>query len=549
MINNKYRNAAILVLTVAAYPLNSYANTDVNLRLEQAEKEIKQLKTKLNGTRAAIKENRTRITESSDRLKINGFISAGVAVNDGDDIEEPYVQVGSDYSTSSISKLGLQTSFKINDRWNAIAQLVSRGTQDYNISAEWAYLSYAPTDRIQLKFGRQRAPFYLLSEYLDVGYALPWTIAPVEMYSLTTSTVDGASLSYDMRLGSSKWTWQMYGGASQGRSEDAKADYKSNDAWGSNLVVEVADWTFRVGYSAGHLEPDADQGGPADQFNEAVESAFNTVAPMYGVESRLNYDGDNLNWDAQYANAGFSYDNGSLLVIGEISNLRVVDSYQPAGDAGYLTIGYRFGRWMPHITYAKFQTDSNSDKEVRALQTFLAETANAAYGSLPPGTPGLVATNTGVNAQLVAQNGLPSGAIPANYVLPTSACATLTCNGSLLAAMGIRDNLLTASSLYGETIYNVLEQRIQQQQSFTLGLVFDVTPGIRAKLQATQYDSFGSSNYQYLTTDSATFSGSQVSVLNGFETVRKDGNGRFVGSPGTAGKSTAIYSFSIDAVF
>lgn len=549
MINNKYRNAAILALTVAANPMNSFADTDVNQRLEQAEKEIKQLKTKLNGTRAAVKENRTRITDSSDRLKINGFISAGVAVNDGDDIEEPYVQVGPDYSTNSISKLGLQTSFKINDRWNAIAQLVSRGTQDYNISAEWAYLSYAPTDQIQLKLGRQRAPFYLLSEYLDVGYALPWTIAPVEMYSSTTSTVDGASLSYDMRLGSSKWTWQVYGGASQGRSEDAKADYKSNDAWGSNLVLEVSDWTFRVGYSAGHLVPDVDKGGPADQFNEAVESAFNTVAPMYGVETSLNYDGNNLNWDAQYANAGFSYYNGSLLVIGEISNLRVVDSYQPAGDAGYLTVGYRFGRWMPHITYAKFQTDSNSDKEVRALQAFLDETAKAAYGSLPPGTPGLVATNVGVNAQLEAQNGLPSGAIPANYVIPASACTTLACNGSLLEAMGIRDNLLTASSLYGETIYNVLEQRIQQQQSVTLGLVFDVTPGIRAKLQATQYDSFGSSDYQYLSTDSATFSGSQVSVLNGFESVKQDGNGRFVGSPGAAGESTAIYSFSIDAVF
>lgn len=527
----------------------SLAASSIEERLENSENKIKILEARLRGTRSAVKENRSRISDASDRLKINGFISAGVAVNDGEKVVEPFTKIDDDYSASSISKSGVQFNFRIFDEWNAVAQLVSKGVNTYQIEAEWAYLNWQVSDSLQFKFGRQRAPFYMLSEFLDVGYALPWTIAPLEMYNLTTSTVDGVSSTYSTRVGPTNFQWLVYAGSSQGEAKEQDASYESNEAIGTNLVMEIDTWLFRVGYSVARLEASAESGGLADQFIQGVSGAVNELGPLYGVVPNFSYDPDDQVFDARYISAGFTYDSGNLLVMGEIANLRLEDSYQPAGDSGYIMVGYRIGKWMPHITFAKSQTDSKSDSEVRALQGFLADTANSIYSSTPPGTPGLAITNAGINSQIVADNGLPAGSIPSNYVLPGTVCTTLTCSTSVLASMGVRDSLLAATTAYGETLYNVLEQRIQEQQSYSIGVVYDVAPGVKAKLQATHYEQFGSATYQYLDLQGASFGGSQVDVINGFKKTSEDGNGRFIGDPGSIDNHTAIYSFSVDAVF
>ena len=87
------------------------------------------------------------------------------------------------------------------------------------------------------------------------------------------------------------------------------------------------------------------------------------------------------------------YDNGSLLVMGEIANLST-ETFQPVGDAGYITVGYRFGRWMPHVTFSKFQTDSKADDRIRAIQEYADAVGKAMYAnSGDPNAPGLIEAN------------------------------------------------------------------------------------------------------------------------------------------------------------
>jgi len=66
-------------------------------------------------------------------------------------------------------------------------------------------------------------------------------------------------------------------------------------------------------------------------------------------------------------------------------------------------------------------------------------------------------------------------------------------------------------------------------------------------LQVTQFERFGSSTFQNLnyTTDAAT----GTRVYSGFSNFTTSGNGRFTGDPGAAGSHTALYAFSVDAVF
>ena len=235
-----------------------------------------------------------------------------------------------------------------------------------------------------------------------------------------------------------------------------------------------------------------------------------------------------------YISAAFMYDDGKLLVLGEIANLSADDTVQPVGDAGYLTVGYRFGKWMPHITYAKFQTDAKNDKQIRAMQAYVDSVGRASYNAA-------LGLNTFINP------GFGAGGSP-GIAISSSACTQPApgCDGTVLAQMSARDTFLQAAQGYGVDIYNNLESQIQQQQSVTLGLTYDVTPRVKAKAQVTHYEGFGDGVYQSI---GATQVNSATTMYSGFNQAVIDGNGRFIGEPGAVGNHTAIYSLSIDAVF
>lgn len=550
MVKKKF-TLALLPLTLcfsSAHVLAAATVDQLEKRIAEQEKQITRLNNTLKGTRAAVKEDRQRIADMQERLKINGFMSVGVATNDGDEVEEAFYGISDNYSTAAISKLGVQFTFEVADNISATAQLVSKGTNDYEVNAEWAYLTYEATNDLRFNIGRQRIPYYLLSEYLDVGYALPWVIAPIEMYNIPIWSTDGISAIYDFDLGPMNFSWQTYAGAGGGFSEQLEADFTQNESWGTNLQMEAGSWTFRVGYNTSKLDADPVAGGPGAELTDAMNTAIDTLVPTLaglGVPVSVaapEWAGGLENLVTDYISGGFMYDNGSLLVLGEIANLSVDDTVQPAGDAGYLTVGYRFGKWMPHVTFAKFQTDSKNDKQVRQLQAYADAVGKGAYGAV---TAPLA--SGGLNASINALLGLGNTA-PYQYIATAStACAGApTCTADTLVLMGIRDSFLEAATGYSETVYNTLENQIQEQQSYTLGLTYDVSARVKAKAQVTHYEGFGSGDYQSL---NSTPLNSSASVYSGFSTTEIDGNGRFSGDPGAAGNHTAVYSLSVDAVF
>ncbi|TNC88840.1 MAG: hypothetical protein CSH49_09930, partial [Alcanivorax sp.] len=71
----KKTSLALLPLTLcfSSLPVLAATTADLEKRLEQQEKQIKRLENRLKGTRAAVKENRSRLSDAADRLKINGF--------------------------------------------------------------------------------------------------------------------------------------------------------------------------------------------------------------------------------------------------------------------------------------------------------------------------------------------------------------------------------------------------------------------------------------------------------------------------------------------
>lgn len=454
--------------------------------LEKYDKEIKKLNKKVKIVRRNQKKGNTKFNNFTDRLKINGFVTAGIATTDG---AGEYKGITNTVSTQPDSIMGLQFKFKINDKVDFTSQIVSRGTEFHDVKADWAFLSYAPNSNHMFRAGRLRNALYTYSDFLGVGYGYPWVRPPLEVYFIPTDSVEGFDYIYSFELGN----WYGYAQAAVGRSVSKEeqllhSDFSTDEYKTLSVRIENDAWMFRIGFAHNHPKITPQPGGNLDQLWGAINQA-KTVATninSYGVPGLLQlFDPsvpDSLPEDfkmtneptAKFVNAGFSYDNGKFFVTGEATYWELKDMVFPAGEGGYLTAGYRFGRFTPHITYGAYYTNSKDDKlrkklsgNVDALSEFIGELTDTASAN-----PAILAFAPFSISDLDPECG---GLLDINGNADTD--ARLSCVADKGAALG--------------GLSSAINQLTVDQKSVTIGLNYDFMPGIRFKVEASKYFDFG----------------------------------------------------------
>lgn len=459
------------------------------------------LDSRLEPIRTAIDKNRDRLSELSERFRLNGFFSTGMAAVDKD-VELAIYDIDNEYSAHSVSRLGVQISFDIDKDMSLTGQFVSRGVSDYDVKAEWAYLTWQPNSAFTFHLGRQRTPYYFLSEYLEVGYAYPWVRPPIELYNIPLSNVDGIGLLHRAKVGEWRFKSQAYLGSSSGYADQLEGSFQQNKAWGGTLFAEWSSWTFRVGFSTSKLDVKGrDEGGVGDLLITGIEAVHlflesQRLTPSQ-IESLQTFVGRPLpdfeplpfeDIESRYVSAGIQFESSQWLMLAEIGRLKIEDFIQPAGDGGYITLGRWFGRWFPYATYGKFYTDRYSDRQIN-----LYKDAALWMGSLASGSE-----ETAAYAQQAT------------------------------------------------ALYNSLVTLVQQQTSYTLGISYDINNRAKAKLEIARYEQMG-----------------QVDLISGFDLVNApsgqivgvaqydavEANGRFSGMPGASGGHIYLVSFAVDATF
>ena len=116
---------------------------------------------------------------SMEDISISGFGSVAVGKSNND---VGYAGYDSEnFNTSQDTLAGIQLDAQINDRAKFVGQVVAYGRYDYDLSVEMAYLSYE-LDWFTVRAGKLRAPLFMYSDYLDVGYAYPMLRPSVEVY-------------------------------------------------------------------------------------------------------------------------------------------------------------------------------------------------------------------------------------------------------------------------------------------------------------------------------------------------------------------------------
>jgi len=353
-----------------------------------------------------IQQIKDKMAAEEQRFKINGFLTAGVNMAD-DNVSGSY-EIEDKPSFSGDSKVGLQVGAQINDRMDATVQLLARGrgaalgnpNDPWEISAEWAYLGYQINDALKVRAGRLRIPFYMTSETLDVGYSYPWVRPPTNMYTTAITAYDGVDVLYDFSTGS--WNHKLQISAGSGASTnntkgdaDQELQVRADDVYTINLTSSYGDWTLRA--MAAHLAIDGNSSVRTDTAIAPTEvdityileatlglppgslppgflmspgldqTAAVNLARLAASGSQftscdldftgtyctpggyLNAEGDDTFY---YYSLGGMYDNGSLLVMAEAAKLTsAATKLFPDIVAMYVTTGYRFGDWMPYVTY------------------------------------------------------------------------------------------------------------------------------------------------------------------------------------------------------
>ncbi|WP_298934318.1 hypothetical protein [uncultured Ramlibacter sp.] len=283
----------------------------------------------------------------------SGFGTVGLTTTNTNDAD--YVIVGQPHGATKKasgevdSKLGVQGTYKLNSTFSGTGQLLTKQNGDGNFKPEleWAYVKAQVSPTLALRAGRMGAPMFAVSDFRDVGYANVWLRPPQEVYGqVPISHIDGVDAVYQMPLGTSNVSAQVFAGQSSSVYEHNDLDVKK--LVGVNLVAELANGvSLRFGHAQGKLT----LSHPA--VNGLVSLLRTT--PYASVGNQM----DATDKGVSFTGIGASYDQNNIIANFEYTKRRT-DSFVPDTTGWYTTFGYRFGKFAPYVTLSQVKQDDSN---------------------------------------------------------------------------------------------------------------------------------------------------------------------------------------------
>jgi len=291
-----------------------------------------------------------------EKLKVSGFATIALSQSDS---KYPYVEgVTEDYSFKPFSLVGVQFDYTVNEDTAFIAQLTSTAVENWDSKFEWAFFRYKLMPNVSVRAGRMRTPGFMLSDYVKIGYAYPWISPPSEVYGGADTPMDGADLIYKGSL-SANWSFSVrpYFGTIDLNDGATTHDLMglilntSSDALSVSLGYRTAKSTFSDDYV----------------FEDAVNQVFSGLSSA-GFNVTRPEDSRFKDVRVRFYSAGFTYDDGSLLLMGEYTGYSwKKKTILPDVTGSYLTLGWHFGKVMPHLTFSKTRADENSIYDFQSI--------------------------------------------------------------------------------------------------------------------------------------------------------------------------------------
>lgn len=298
-------------------------------------------------------------------VRIDGFASLvyGQTLdrNEGETFDGKY---GPEANYQSDSVYGIQFRADLSEGLSATAQLLGKGAENFDAKIAWAYFAYQLNDNFTVKAGRQRLPYFLYSDFLDVGYAYHWIAPPSAVYELGGfDNLDGINLEYYGEWGPVTSRINLIAGATT--TEAGDFELATEDNWVASWNMNWNWLTFQITYS----ESSVTIGGIntiADGIDQIYSGAI-AVPPLsaLGVPPLTSSQIDSLNMEndrGHFGGVGLSADLGSWFAAAEYTDVGVADSPLTSEKTSwYVAGGFRTGKFTYSITYSQVDNPNNPD--------------------------------------------------------------------------------------------------------------------------------------------------------------------------------------------
>ncbi|MGC4060321.1 MAG: hypothetical protein QM749_05515 [Aquabacterium sp.] len=346
-------------------------------------------------------------TSPDGNFRMSGFGTLGAVRSSTDDAIFNYPGQGGGAtkhgSLDPDSKIAVQGTYKFAPTVSATSQVMTKYDADgqYVPNIEWAFAKWQATPGLSVRAGRMGAPYFMISDFRDVGYANTTVRPNIDVYGqVPVSQFEGADLSYQMPLGSTTLTSTLWGG-------DSKAQYASSLTTtptdvvikrqvGLNFQLELTEGlTLRLGRSHGKLSINSTSGDQliASARQLAVASAkyaagaptvaaglsglgqtaraaqvTNAIAGAQADAVGFNQIADTFTTegvDASFTGIGLAYDQDNWVANAEFTK-RKTKSFITDTTGWYGMVGYRIAKFTPYVGFSKIKTDRRSQNTIQS---------------------------------------------------------------------------------------------------------------------------------------------------------------------------------------
>lgn len=301
-------------------------------------------------------------------IEFDGFATMGVTMNDQEEGVQDVTYLDAINPSPGFlqdAKFGLQVSADVAEDMNVVAQLLARGVQDdFDLVVSWAYLDVSVSNNFKLRAGKMKEPVFLISDYYEVSYAYPWIRPPQEVYiNNPVQTLNGLIFQYSASGGGVNYLLQPYFGTNSEPipGSEGAARFQAEDYVGLALTMSNTAFTFHA--SSFHTKVTTE--GMMPMVMDSDNNPTNGITPLdpfagngsFGTMTLLNVAGEG---EATVSNVGLSWDVANFVGYTEYVTRDITKQLElmfPDQNAYYVTLGYRIGKFMPHITFAHSEAD------------------------------------------------------------------------------------------------------------------------------------------------------------------------------------------------
>jgi len=291
-------------------------------------------------------------SSQASAIEMDGFLTAGFAIHDQED--STYLDtITDDIRFDNDSKFGLQVTADVADNMQVVSQILAAGSdENFDLDVEWAYLDWVINDTYSLRGGKVKEPVFLISDYIEVGYAYPWIRPPQEVYrNNPVNTINGFEALVQLEVGGMGLTIQPYlGSNSEAVPNQPGLIFDAENFFGASIQLASRNFTLQVSFldtdvavsgATGLVDTSTNPGSPIP-FSSKGTATLTSVGVSTDVSNFVAY--------AEYV----TRDIENTTLAGASAPM---DALFPDQDAWYVTVGYRMGKILPHLTIASSEAE------------------------------------------------------------------------------------------------------------------------------------------------------------------------------------------------